>query len=68
MRLTDIGVFRHLVLAFAFVFVAIPQFQLYQEFLSGIVHHDIHSLVVSRLWLNVVIACAVDDWFQEAKE
>ena len=61
-------VFRQLHLAFDLVFLSSPDFQLDDELFAAETYHQVHSSAVSRLWLHIVEACAIDNRFEEAEE
>lgn len=57
-----------LVATLLLVFVAVPDFQLDNELLTVVSHHEVHATVVARLRLHVVKADAVNNRLQECEE
>ena len=55
-------------IAFADVSAVKVFFRLFQFFLSVLGNHNIHSCVIARFGLHIVIPFSVGNWFHKAQE
>ena len=68
LKVIVIQIFRNLFFSLCVIFLATPDFQLYDILLSQIVYNHISSLLVTRLCFNVIVTCTIDNWSQVQQE
>ena len=61
LKVIIVQIFRNLFFSLCVIFLATPDFQLYDILFPQIVYNDIGSFLITSLCFNIVVACTINN-------